>query len=997
MAVNPLTEKNLTLGNKAQSSKFLVQQTVHRKPMTLAKKYDIEEREVYIQDECEVVVKKAPVKQKTNVAIYRDYRIMDSLGSKSSQMGDNTQKNKDLKDQTGASRKLFQEFKEMTCQQFMKHQQGSQIHQPEGLIRGVDHSRPSRFTILNDDNDVQTSLENPSSDDSLSNNDINQMHRKKDFDDKFPLMAKPAAVIESVQSMVSDFMREEEFKKLRLHSSNLNPVILLSPADFSLTGEYKPALLTPSRAEESKKSSEDCKLGENFAMLFRQITAARRSSAGFAILDEDIKQLKVLEGYSRRATKKIQITEELTDQLKNSFHKRQQHVERLSKFNNYVNNPIARKHYVDSILDLLKIGIRVEKFHYSKQGSKVCTLRLSEDFRAIYWEYDDQKLPSRLMDRQLKLREVENVMYGPQSFTFRYYKFKYLTEHLEWGIEREKAREAKKKKREEDQLSYSSDEDYYPHAPAPKYYAWQVVSLKSQERTLDFAIQEESLMVKFLQAMNLVTQVVGKNGNRNRSKSKEDVNKAKRQNSNSKIDIELNTRAKLMPGFIYKLMRIKMKIAYHAQQKQMSITEYFVTALIKTYRELREDELKAEGIWDEFMDEDFGDDLKMQIEFTMKMKNLMAIGNAFQTKVQGFATLQKIRAKLMYSRLKFERYIAMQWDFGVNPCLYIPDELRISFYPQSYQYYDSVPLIFAKYIIKRVTRGRVVDAFGLILKKKTMSLRKINSGQKAREMLNGGGRLFRCFSPTSSKGKRASSTPADQMMMILQQIKETEKARQQLLRENTLSEVRPIKSKGTPLIKRSTMIKAYLKLLSQLQEMEGEEFDAQKLLQKQLHMRQLMGLKYKGRYLEETKLFEMEVKQLPSLESQQKVREAFEKECLDRLYDVILDISHSTSVEQRHSIVNTQIYKEYFYFNPIYNSLLAKRSQVLDRCNENEESAKLFMKVNPNLRMGVTYHRKRQCNWVENQRRNNDIDNIYKELTPAVGDKRGSVPEAVSK
>lgn len=52
-------------------------------------------------------------------------------------------------------------------------------------------------------------------------------------------------------------------------------------------------------------------------------------------------------------------------------------------------------------------------------------------------------------------------------------------------------------------------------------------------------------------------------------------------------------------------------------------------------------------------------------------------------------------------------------------------------------------------------------------------------------------------------------------------------------------------------------------------------------------MRQLMGLKYKGRYLEETKLFEKDLKLLPSEQSQQKVREAFEKECIDRLYDII--------------------------------------------------------------------------------------------------------------
>lgn len=41
----------------------------------------------------------------------------------------------------------------------------------------------------------------------------------------------------------------------------------------------------------------------------------------------------------------------------------------------------------------------------------------------------------------------------------------------------------------------------------------------------------------------------------------------------------------------------------------------------------------------------------------------------------------------------------------------------------------------------------------------------------------------------------------------------------------------------------------------------------QKLISKQLHMRQLMGLKTKGRFLEETKLFDSELRQLPSLES----------------------------------------------------------------------------------------------------------------------------------
>jgi len=63
-------------------------------------------------------------------------------------------------------------------------------------------------------------------------------------------------------------------------------------------------------------------------------------------------------------------------------------------------------------------------------------------------------------------------------------------------------------------------------------------------------------------------------------------------------------------------------------------------------------------------------------------------------------------------------------------------------------------------------------------------------------------------------------------------------------------------------------INQYKRLLQQLHEMEGEEYDAQKLFMKQLHMRQLMGLKTKGRYLEETKIFDNEMKTLPSADSQ---------------------------------------------------------------------------------------------------------------------------------
>ena len=51
---------------------------------------------------------------------------------------------------------------------------------------------------------------------------------------------------------------------------------------------------------------------------------------------------------------------------------------------------------------------------------------------------------------------------------------------------------------------------------------------------------------------------------------------------------------------------------------------------------------------------------------------------------------------------------------------------------------------------------------------------------------------------------------------------------------------------------------------------EDEQYDMDKLFQKQIKIRQLMNLKTKGRFLEETKIFEKQQKQVPSVKSQRK-------------------------------------------------------------------------------------------------------------------------------
>lgn len=134
-----------------------------------------------------------------------------------------------------------------------------------------------------------------------------------------------------------------------------------------------------------------------------------------------------------------------------------------------------------------------------------------------------------------------------------------------------------------------------------------------------------------------------------------------------------------------------MKISFHAKSKLMSITEYFVTAIIISFRQLREKELRRDGLWDDFdyddldcKEDSIGEKMKKQAEFMQKMKNLIVMGNTFSDKLLGFNKILKVKAKLMQARLKFERYIQMQWQLHENPCRQIPDEMRIGTYALSY-------------------------------------------------------------------------------------------------------------------------------------------------------------------------------------------------------------------------------------------------------------------------------------------------------------------------
>lgn len=87
---------------------------------------------------------------------------------------------------------------------------------------------------------------------------------------------------------------------------------------------------------------------------------------------------------------------------------------------------------IDSILETLQKGISARKYHYSKKESKDCFIELSQDLKSISWYYkgglrDEKPLSKNLFTKsKFKIADVQQIIYGPYTFTFRAYRLEQL-------------------------------------------------------------------------------------------------------------------------------------------------------------------------------------------------------------------------------------------------------------------------------------------------------------------------------------------------------------------------------------------------------------------------------------------------------------------------------------------------------------------------------------------------------------------------------------------
>ncbi len=99
---------------------------------------------------------------------------------------------------------------------------------------------------------------------------------------------------------------------------------------------------------------------------------------------------------------------------------------------------------------------------------------------------------------------------------------------------------------------------------------------------MDFVINDEFEMLVFLQG---ITHLINMNEKCSNKKSLRLLAK--------KIPtLEAIGKDEIASFQTYRTMRIKMKISYHASQKQISILELFINSIVETYKTLRMDSIE---------------------------------------------------------------------------------------------------------------------------------------------------------------------------------------------------------------------------------------------------------------------------------------------------------------------------------------------------------------------------------------------------------------------
>jgi hypothetical protein len=79
----------------------------------------------------------------------------------------------------------------------------------------------------------------------------------------------------------------------------------------------------------------------------------------------------------------------------------------------------------------------------------------------------------------------------------------------------------------------------------------------------------------------------------------------------------------------------------------------------------------------------------------------------------------------------------------------------------------------------------------------------------------------------------------------------------------------------------------------------------------------------------------------------------------DQFDDAVREINEADTLIQKHKLVKEKIVKEYFYYNPVYESLVRKRQLLEGKDPDCNDSVRFFASF-PSLQPKVRYKKKRK-------------------------------------
>ncbi|CDW73195.1 UNKNOWN [Stylonychia lemnae] len=363
-------------------------------------------------------------------------------------------------------------------------------------------------------------------------------------------------------------------------------------------------------------------------------------------------------------------------------------------------------------------GIKAVKHHYATKETRSCIIKISEDLNFLCWEYHHLKSHKPPLKKQIALKDVIGIIYGGQITTFLLQKENIL------------------------KIILNGDENKHP------FYAWECISIETQNRTLDLVIKDQAQLMWLLSVLLILVKM-----NKAQELFISDLNEIRSTNKIGSFKIcknDLRYRS-------FRLMRVKMKVSYEACKQRISILEVFLRAIYITYKQIYANQLslsplqRADTLGIAITDENDEDNSESFLQNTFNMKTI-------KRQIHKLKSLKFLRMVLNQNKYQKLRFLLKQMKLSkINLTktiklmgtenLKIPEEFMIFRLSNSFQFYDPFPVI-----VETVMRKK---ALALQLDKQKKSITKTDS-------------FFKCFSSNQSPSKSISfkSSKDDKLLSI---------------------------------------------------------------------------------------------------------------------------------------------------------------------------------------------------------------------------------------